>query len=91
MVFRDAELKVYLDADVTERARRRYEQLREQGQPADFEKILERLKDRDHRDRTRVVSPLVIPEQAVVLDTTHMTPAEVLKRLVQLVKEREQQ
>lgn len=91
VVFPDAELKVYLDADVTERARRRYEQLREQGQPADFEKILERLKDRDHRDRTRVVSPLVIPEQAVVLDTTHMTPAEVLKRLVQLVKEREQQ
>lgn len=90
VVFPDAELKVYLDADVTERARRRYEQLLEQGQPADLAKILEALQDRDHRDKTRATSPLVVPERAVVLDTTHMTPAQVLERLIQLVKEREQ-
>jgi cytidylate kinase len=89
VVFPDAELKVYLDADVEERARRRYEQLLEQGQEADFEKILNALKERDHRDKTRDVSPLVVPERAVVLDTTRMTPDEVLERLIQLVKERE--
>jgi cytidylate kinase len=91
VVFPNAELKVYLDADVAERARRRYEQLLEQGQPADLAKILEALKDRDHRDKTRSTSPLVVPDRAVVLDTTLMTPAQVLERLIHLVKEREQQ
>jgi cytidylate kinase len=89
VVFPNAELKVYLDADVAERARRRYEQLIEQGQPADMAKILEALKDRDHRDKTRATSPLVVPDRAIVLDTTLMTPAQVLGRLIQLVKERE--
>jgi cytidylate kinase len=89
VVFPQAQLKVYLDAEVDERARRRYEQLRQQGQPANYEKILEALKDRDHRDKTRTVSPLVVPSGAVVLDTTHMTPAQVLDRLIELVKERE--
>jgi cytidylate kinase len=89
VVFPDAELKVYLDADVNERARRRYEQLKNQNQPADYEKILEALKDRDHRDKTRAASPLVVPARAKILDTTHMTPAMVMEQLIQWIKERE--
>ncbi len=50
VVFPDAGLKLYLDAEVSERARRRYDQLLAQGQPADYEKILQALKERDFRD-----------------------------------------
>jgi len=89
VVFPDAEVKVYLDADVNERAKRRYEQLRSQNQPANYEKILDALKDRDHRDKTRNVSPLIVPQRAKILDTTHMTPNEVMEQLIQWIKERE--
>jgi cytidylate kinase len=89
VVFPDAELKVYLDADVNERAKRRYEQLRSQNQPANYEKILDALKDRDHRDKTRNISPLIVPQHAKILDTTHMTPNEVMEQLIQWIKERE--
>jgi CMP/dCMP kinase len=88
VVFPNAELKVYLDADVSERARRRVDQLRVQGQPADLEKILASLKERDLRDKTRKASPLVVPDKAVVIDTTRMTPGQVLERIIELVKER---
>ncbi|MFA5865164.1 MAG: (d)CMP kinase [Phycisphaerae bacterium] len=88
VVFPDAELKLYLDADMDERARRRYEQLIAQGQPAEMEKILDALKKRDLRDTTRSVSPLVVPESATIIDTTHLTPLEVLDRILQLVQER---
>ncbi len=88
VVFPDAELKLFLDAEVSERARRRYEQLLGQNQPANFDEILEALKQRDHRDKTRAVSPLVVPSGAVVIDTTRMTPGEVLDRIIELVDER---
>ena len=91
VVFPHAELKVYLDADVAERARRRYEQLGGQGQAADYEKILAALKERDRRDQTRAASPLVVPERAVVIDTTRMTPGEVLDRILQLARQAEQE
>jgi cytidylate kinase len=88
VVFPHAELKVYLDADVAERARRRYEQLLDQGQSADMEKILVSLKERDLRDKTREASPLVVPDNAVVVDTTRLTPEQVMERIIELVKER---
>ena len=88
VVFPNAELKVYLDAEVCERARRRVDQLRAQEQPADLEKILEALKERDFRDKTRKASPLVVPDEAVVIDTTRLTPDEVMERIIGLVKKR---
>jgi len=88
VVFPDAGLKLYLDADVQERAKRRYEQLVQQGHPAEFEKILSALKERDFRDKTREASPLVIPQGAVVIDTTPLTADGVMKRIIELVRER---
>ncbi len=88
VVFPNAELKVFLDADVAERARRRYEQLLGQGQSADMEKILDSLKERDLRDKTREASPLVVPDKAVVVDTTRLTPEQVMERIIELTRER---
>jgi CMP/dCMP kinase len=76
-----AEVKVFLDADPAERARRRAAEL-----GVDPEEVMAEQAVRDHRDRTRATSPLVAASGAVVLDTTDLTLEQVVDRIVQLVK-----
>jgi CMP/dCMP kinase len=76
----DAEVKVFLDADPRERARRRAAEL-----GVDVETVLAEQTIRDERDRTREHSPLAPAEGAVTLDTTGMTLPEVVDRIVALV------
>ncbi len=83
VVLPDAELKIFLWATVEERARRRH---REQG--GSFAEVLEALRRRDERDSTRALSPLRPAPDAVVVDTTHKTPDEVLDLVLKLVEER---
>lgn len=86
VVLPDADLKVYLDASVEERARRRANELAARGQPAEFATILEGLKERDHLDSTRELAPLMPAPDAVVLDTTALTIEEVVDRVLQLAE-----
>jgi cytidylate kinase len=79
----DAELKVYLDADPAERARRRAAELG--GDPAT---VLAEQAIRDERDRTRAHSPLEPAPGAVALDTTGLTLAEVVGEVVKLAREK---
>lgn len=69
VVFPDAEVKIYLDADLPTRAARRARELQGRGIPATLEQVREDLARRDARDRTRADSPLKPPEGAVVIDT----------------------
>ncbi|MEE9331343.1 MAG: (d)CMP kinase [Methylophilaceae bacterium] len=69
VVFTDATLKIFLTADVKERAHRRHQQLLNRNVAADYEKILQDLQERDQRDRTRTSAPLVKTEGAILLDT----------------------
>ncbi len=85
-VFPDADLKIFLDADPVIREQRRLDQQRVRGAPA--ESMAAELRERDRRDRTRAASPLVAAEDAVVLDSTHMTEDEVLDRIQELAEER---
>ncbi|HEY1312937.1 MAG TPA: (d)CMP kinase [Steroidobacteraceae bacterium] len=85
-VFPDADLKIFLDADPVIREQRRLDQQRVRGAPA--ESMAAELRERDRRDRTRAASPLVAAEDAVVLDSTHMTEDEVLDRIQELVEQR---
>ncbi len=78
VVFPDAPLKVYLTASLEERARRRYNQLKEQGVSANIHSLLQELADRDERDAKREVAPLRPAEDAVVLDSTELGIDEVL-------------
>jgi len=73
VVFRQAELKVFLTADLTERARRRSKQYQHKGPSADVEFIEETLKTRDRRDSQRQLSPLTKADDARELDTTTLT------------------
>lgn len=79
VVFPEAQLKVYLDASVEERAERRYKQLINKGLDASLEVILVDLKQRDERDMQRAVAPLRPAEQALVLDSTSLTIDQVLE------------
>ena len=79
----DAELKVFLDADPLERAQRRAAQL-----GADVKEILAQQQERDERDRTRQVSPLLAADDAVHVDTTGLSIDQVVDRIAALARER---
>jgi len=85
-VFPDADLKIFLDADPVIREQRRMDQQRVKGPSA--QTIAAELRERDRRDRTRAASPLVAAEDAVVLDSTNMSEAEVIDRIEHLVEQR---
>lgn len=85
VIFPEAEVKVFLTADITERAKRRWKELKEKGIDADLNSILESLKKRDLQDSTRKVAPLVPAEDAVIIDTTNLTIDDVVKRISELI------
>jgi cytidylate kinase len=86
MVFPDADLKIFLDADPVIREQRRMDQQRVKGPSA--QTIAAELRERDRRDRTRAASPLVAAEDAVILDSTNMSEDEVIDRIEYLVEQR---
>lgn len=88
VVFPNAELKIFLDADFEERARRRHAQHLEQGIPSSLEMTRKEVEERDRRDRERKLSPLVQAPDAVYLDTTAMTAAETVELIVRLAEKK---
>lgn len=88
VVLPDAQVKIYLTASVQVRARRRFLEMQEKGQPAVFEKIAADIAERDHRDMTREVSPLKQADDAVLVDTSDMTIDEVTERILKIVEEK---
>jgi cytidylate kinase len=87
-VFPDADVKFYVDADARQRAIRRHEELRERGVDSDIDTIEKELRARDHSDTTRKDSPLVRAEDAVDIDTTGLDAAEVVDRMVAVMREK---
>lgn len=88
VVLPEADLKIYLDATVEERARRRWQEMRNRGTvDADCRQVLESMRRRDRIDSGRDVSPLRPAQDAVIIDTTTLTVAEVLERTERLVEE----
>jgi CMP/dCMP kinase len=81
VVFPDATVKFYLDADARVRAARRMQQLLEAGQSADEGALLEDILARDRSDMGRTDGPLVKPADAIVLDTSHLSFAQVVDEL----------
>ncbi len=88
VVFPDADVKIYLDADARVRATRRAAQLGHTDDPAMIESIERELVERDDRDSSRAVGPLVCPPDAVRVDTSSLSEPEVIDRLHEIVVER---
>jgi len=85
VVLPDADVKIFLTASAEERARRRNDQNVASGLGDDYEAVLADVKRRDHLDSTRKVSPLRAADDALVVDTSDMTEAEVIAHLLDLV------
>lgn len=81
VVFPDAELKVFLDASVEERARRRHVEARAAGSEVSFDATLLEIEERDRRDRSRALSPLRPAPDAVVIDSSRLSIEEVIERI----------
>ena len=87
-VLPNAQVKVYLTASVDVRARRRYKELIEKGQEADFEKIKKDIEERDYRDMNRDISPLRQAEDAVLVDSSDLTIEESARAILELIDKR---
>jgi CMP/dCMP kinase len=85
VVLPQADLKIFLDASVEERARRRYQELVDRHEQASYKAILQAMQRRDRIDSTRDVAPLRAAEDAIILQTDHMDAAQVLEAARKLV------
>ena len=88
IVFRDAGLKIFLTASPEERALRRHKQLKGKGLGGSLAALSAEIAERDRRDTTRAVAPLVAVPEAVVVDSTALTIEEVVGRVIELARER---
>lgn len=88
VVFPNADIKLFVTAGVEVRARRRYDELIAKGEDVSLDDVIENVRNRDHLDETREVSPLKKAEDALVLDTSNMTPADQLEWLEKIVVEK---
>lgn len=86
VVLPDAEVKIYLNADVEERAKRRLKDFAAQGKTDTLEEVIEQIKVRDNNDMTRDYNPLKKAEDAVEIDTTGMTIDEVVDNVLDIVE-----
>lgn len=86
VVLPDADVKVYLTASVETRAKRRFLELQEKGEPADLAKIAADIEDRDYRDMHRDISPLRQAEDATLVDSSNMTIDQVVERILELCR-----
>jgi len=82
VIFPQAPCKFFLDADLEERARRRFKQLKDMGKPAKMAELIEQIAARDDQDRNRKVAPLKPAEDSIIVDTTHLDINGVFDKLV---------
>lgn len=88
VVLPDADVKIFLQADVEVRARRREKELIERGTPRPFEQVLAEMKERDYNDTHRAAAPLRPAEDAVVVDTSHLDFQQSKEELLKIIREK---
>jgi CMP/dCMP kinase len=88
VVFPLAQVKIYLDASVTERAARRHADLLAQGEDSQLAEVENEIRIRDDRDKTRADSPLMVADDAVVIDTTGMSIDDVVDAIEAVARDR---
>ncbi len=89
VVFPNADIKIYMDADITERAKRRKRDLEKLGKNLTIEEVIESLRKRDEQDSKRKYSPLKKPTDAVEIDTTNLTIEEEIQKVINIIKQHE--
>ena len=87
-VLMNAPVKIFLTASAEERARRRYQEMVNKGMDANFDDVLRDLRARDEQDTHRAVDPLRAAEDAVTVDSTHLTFDEVVEAILRIVADK---
>lgn len=90
VVLPEADLKIYLDATEQERARRRYQERLNRGEQVEYESVLREIRRRDEIDSTRSVSPLKQAEDAVYIDSTGLSITQVMDKVLEIIRTRDQ-
>jgi cytidylate kinase len=85
-VFPDAEIKFFVTATAEERAKRRYLELLDKGETAEYQTVLSDMKMRDYNDSTRSLHPLKQAEDSILVDTTYMTIEEVIAKIMEEIE-----
>jgi len=88
-VFPGADVKIYLDANVEERAKRRFKQNQEKGIDMSYEEILANIKMRDENDKNKEIGALKVAEDAIVIDTTNKPIKQVVKEIKKITQEKQ--
>ena len=88
VVFPNADVKIYLDASVEERAKRRYKQDIEKGINISYEEVLEEIKKRHKLETEREIAPLVQAEDAIYVDSSNLTIEQVVEKIIDIIKEK---
>ncbi|MBE6782384.1 MAG: (d)CMP kinase [Ruminococcaceae bacterium] len=88
VVLPDAQIKIFMTADVEERAMRRYKELQEKGINDSYEQVLEEMKERDYQDSNRPIAPLKPAEDSVIFDSTGHTLEQSIDELSALIGEK---
>lgn len=89
VVLPHADLKIFLTANVEERAKRRLKEHQKKGKEAPIEQVMLDIASRDEKDSTRKESPLRKADDAIVLDTTHLTIEQVVNKIIELTEQKE--
>ena len=87
-VFPNADVKIYLDASVEERAKRRYKENQEKGIKMSYEEVYESIRLRDENDKNKEIGALKIAKDSIVVDTTSLTIDEVGEKVIKIIKEK---
>lgn len=87
VILPNSECKIFLNADINERARRRFEQLKSMGKSVDFDMVLEDIKKRDYDDAHRKHSPLKKADDAYEVDCTNLTIEETVELIIEVISE----
>ena len=83
-VFPEANLKLYVNASLDVRAKRRYDELKSKGEDVNLENIYKSLKKRDESDTNRSISPLRVPDNAEIIDTSDLKPDAIVDKILNL-------
>ena len=87
VVFPDAELKIFMTASASTRAQRRYDELIAKGDTVTYEEVLKNVEERDYIDTHREDSPLVMAEDAIEIDNSHLSREEQFAQVLEMVNE----
>ena len=87
-VFPNADVKIYLDASIEERARRRYKECQEKNINMTYEEVYENIRKRDENDKAKEIGALKVAKDSIIVDTTSLTIEEVVEKIIKIIKKK---